>query len=58
MEDKVFLQASKVFWKRGQGTAVSARGSLGDLRTLWDTSKYDILEEETCMHMDLHKDSP
>ena len=61
MEDKYFLQASKVFWKRGQGTAMSTRGASGGLGTFWDTSEYDLLEEETCMHWIftrvLHKES-
>ena len=50
MEDLALLQASKAFWKKGQGKAVSARGASGGLATFWDNSKYDLEDEESSTH--------
>jgi exonuclease III len=50
MEEQDFLQASKAFWKKGQGIVVSTRGALGGLGTFWDTLKYDLISSEACMH--------
>jgi exonuclease III len=50
MEEQDFLQASKSFWRKGQGIAVSARGASGGLGTFWETSKYDLISSEACMH--------
>ena len=61
MEDLALLEASKAFWKKGQGKAVSARGASGGIATFWDTSKYDLEAEESNIHWLftklLHKDS-
>ena len=61
MEDFVLLQASKAFWKKGQGKAVSARGASGGIATFQDNSKYDLKAEESSTHWLftklLHKDS-
>ena len=50
MEQQDFLQESKAFWRKGQGIAISARGASGGLGTFWDTSKYDLISSEACMH--------
>ena len=61
LEGVVLLQASKVFWKKGQGKAVSARGAPGGIATCWDTSKFKLTSEESNMHWIftklLHKES-
>ena len=61
MEDLVLLQASKAYWRKGQGKAVSARGASGGIATFWDTSKYDLEAEESNTHWLftklLHKES-
>ena len=33
LEESVLLQASKVFWKKGQAKAVSSRGASGGIAT-------------------------
>ena len=45
LEDSVLLQASKVFWKKGQAKAVSSRGASGRIATFWDTSKFELITE-------------
>ena len=50
LEDCVLLQVSNLFWKKGQGKAVSARGALGGIPTFWVNSVFDLLEEESYMH--------
>ena len=61
MEDLTLLQASKTYWRKGHGKAVSARGASGGITTFWDTSKYDLEAEESSIHWLftklLHKDS-
>ena len=61
MEDLALLQASKTYWRKGHGKAVSARGASGGIATFWDTSKYDLEAEESRTHWLftklLHKDS-
>ena len=42
LEDVFLLQASKVFWKKGQVKAVSSRGASGGIATFWDTSKFEL----------------
>jgi hypothetical protein len=51
MEEQDFLQASKSFWRKGQGIAISARGALGGPGTFWDASKYDLISSEACIHL-------
>ena len=61
LEDVFLLQASKVFWKKGQVKAVSLRGASGGIATYWDTSKFELTSEESNMHWIftkiLHKES-
>jgi exonuclease III len=61
MEDSEALQASNLFWKRGNGRAVSARGASGGLGTFWNSSVLELVEEESNIHWlftkFLHKDS-
>lgn len=54
LED-LLLQASKVFWHKGQGRAVSARGTSEGIASFWDNSKYDLIHEERCPHWLLTK---
>ena len=61
LEDLLLLQASKAFWHKGQGRAVSAKGASGRIASFWDSSKYDLIYEECCPHWLftklLHKES-
>eukprot|EP00253_Pinus_taeda_P012863 PITA_12863 len=61
MEDLSLLQSSKVFWKKGQGRAVSARGASGGIATFWNNDMYDLLQEKSNHHwlltQLLHKES-
>ena len=61
LEDVVLLQASKVFWKKGQVRAVSSRGASEGIATYWDTFKFELTSEESNMHWIftklLHKES-
>ena len=61
LEEDALLRASKSFWKKGPGRAVSARGASGGLATFWDSAKLDLVEEEGTTHWLftklLHKDS-
>eukprot|EP00253_Pinus_taeda_P022475 PITA_22475 len=61
MEDLPLLQTSKVFWKKGQGRAVSARGASGGIATFWNNDMYDFLQEKSSHHwlltQLLHKES-
>lgn len=50
LEDLLLLQASKAFWNKGQGRAVSARGASGGIASFWDNSKYDLIYEECFPH--------
>jgi len=50
MEDSTLHQAAKSFWKKGQGRAISSRGASGGIATFWDTSKYDLINEERSSH--------
>ena len=50
MEKPETIQASKNFWKKGVGRAVSARGSLGGLATFWNSSSLVLLEEHSTTH--------
>ena len=55
LEDLLLLQASKVFWHKGQGSVVSARGASEGIASFWDSSKYDLIHEECCPHWLLTK---
>jgi exonuclease III len=50
LEEEEFLRVSNVFWKKGPGRAVSARGASGGLATLWDSSKIELVEEAATTH--------
>ena len=61
MEEPETIQASKKFWKKGEGRAVSASGALGGLATFWNSSSLALLEEYSTTHWLftklMHKDS-
>ena len=44
------IRASKNFWKKGAGRAVSARGASGGLATFWNSSTLDLIEEHNTIH--------
>ena len=50
MEEPETIQASKKFWKKGEGTAVSARGASRGLATFWNSTTLDLLEEVSTIH--------
>ena len=50
MEEPKTIQASKKFWKKGDGRAVSARGASGGLATFWNSTMFDLLEEYRTIH--------
>ena len=50
MEAPESIQASKKFWKKGEGRAVSARGASGGLATFWNSTTLDLLEEFSTIH--------
>jgi exonuclease III len=61
LEEIDLLHASNLFWEKGSGKVVSARGASGGIGTFWDTSKLDLIEEDCNTHWIftklLHKDS-
>eukprot|EP00253_Pinus_taeda_P032784 PITA_32784 len=61
LEDLILLQSSKVFWEKGHGRAVSARGASGGIATFWNNVIYDLIQEKSSPHwlftQLLHKDS-
>jgi len=61
LEELLLLQSSKVFWQKGQGRAVSARGASGGIATFWNSAIYDLIQEKSSPHwlftQLLHKDS-
>eukprot|EP00253_Pinus_taeda_P004771 PITA_04771 len=61
LEDLLLLQCSKVFWQKGHGRAVSARGASGGIATFWNSVIYDLIQEKSSPHwlftQLLHKDS-
>ena len=50
MEDSILYQDGNTFWKKGKGKAISSRGASGGLATFWDTSKFELINEECSMH--------
>ena len=50
MEKEEFLQVSTNFWKKGGRTAVSSRGALRGIGTLWDDQKFDIVDIKHSPH--------
>eukprot|EP00253_Pinus_taeda_P027574 PITA_27574 len=61
LEETSLLHASKTFWRKGIGCAVSARGASGGIPTFWDSSIYDLIQKDSSSHWLLtkllHKDS-
>lgn len=61
MEETPLLNASKSFWRKGIGCAVSARGASGGITIFWDSSIYDLIQKDSSSHWILtkllHKDS-
>lgn len=55
LEDLLLLQASKAFWHKGQGRAVSTKGASRGIASFWDCSKYDMIHRECCPHWLLTK---
>ena len=50
MEEPETIQASKKFWKKGEGRAVSAKGASGGLATFWNSTSLDLLEDHSTIH--------
>ena len=50
MEEPETIQASKLFWKKGDGRAFGARGASGGLATFWNSSNLDLLEDHSTIH--------
>ena len=50
MEKDTFLQISKKNWEKGGGLAVSSRGASGEIRTLWDEHKFELIESKKYTH--------
>ena len=50
MEKEAFLQVSANVWKKGGGTAVSSKGAFGEIGTLWDDHKFDLVETKHSSH--------
>ena len=50
LEDLLLLHPSKALWHKGQGRAVSARGASSGIASFWDSSIYDLIQEECCPH--------
>ena len=50
LENYDLLQKRKTFWKKGHGKAMSSRGASGGIGTFWDSSKFDLIEEESNTH--------
>ena len=48
LEDLLLLQTSKDFWQKVQGRVVSARGASGGIASFWNSSIYDLIQEEIC----------
>lgn len=50
LKDKFFLQASKNMWPKSEARAISARGALGGIGTLWNSNKYALIFEANNTH--------
>jgi exonuclease III len=55
LEENLFLQSRKRFWKKGGINAISARGASGGLGTLWNDSKYKMVAGKKNVHWLLTK---
>ena len=50
LEETAFLQTSKKFWKKKGTAALSSRGASGGIGTLWDDSKYEVMDTKISTH--------
>ena len=50
MEETAILQAGKKFWKKGPGIGNNSRGAYGGIATFWDSTLYDLEDEERALH--------
>ena len=50
LEDKLFLQISKNLCPKSEARAISARGALGGIGTLWNSNKYALTFEAINTH--------
>ena len=50
MEEECFLQSAPLFWKYGEGLASSAKGTYGDLGTLWKKYSFDLFHSNSNTH--------
>ena len=61
MEKEAFLQVSEKLWNKGGCLTVSLRGAFGEIGTLWDVQKFELIESKQSLHWILtkllHKDS-
>ena len=60
LEEHEFIKASNLFWEKGEGVTLSARGASGGLGTLCNSSKFELIHTTTYIHWILttlrHKD--
>jgi exonuclease III len=45
-----FLQSNTIFWKKGAGVVVSARGAFGGIGSPWSSSTFELLTTDHCTH--------
>ena len=50
MEEAAFLQVSKKFWKKKGIIALSYRGASGGIGTLWDDTKFEVVDIKNIIH--------
>ena len=50
MEEEEFLQTSQMFWKYGEGTVRSARGSSGGIGTVWKKVSFELVQSLSHTH--------
>ena len=50
MEEAAFLQVSKKFWKKKGIAALSSRGASGGIGTLWDDTKFEVVDIKNSTH--------
>eukprot|EP00253_Pinus_taeda_P018105 PITA_18105 len=58
MEDLPLLHSSKVFWKKGHGRAVSARGASDGIATFWNGTMYDFYSRKKQPPLAFHSAPP
>ena len=47
MEGRTFLHTSLKFWEKGGGLIVNSRGASGGIITLWDSSKFELVDNKS-----------